>query len=260
MKAWIKYIFFLLLISSWGYCQTTINIPVGTSEAGIQQLIDNNPTAGTTFKFASGIFRVGNLKPKTGQVFEGSLTNGMPVTVLSGARELENYAYCPTCCPLCVPQNGYPYVYTFSPSIIVQASYIKKGVIPAKGDKPEERFCHQSSPYCNVIQDMFIDGQPLNPNQWQWDAQYNTDSTLITINKIFLSVNPAGKSVELGEKTWAFHGYPDFYYSSEKGINGQIACNVTIRNFIVEKYASQAQHGAIEAGLNWKIENNEVRL
>jgi hypothetical protein len=239
MKAWIKYIFFLLLISSWGYCQTIINIPVGTSEAAIQQLIDNNPTAGTTFKFAPGIFRVGNLKPKTGQIFEGTLVNGNLGTTLSGARELSNYYYS--------PGNGFPYVYSFNPGIVVAAS------------KYNQTDCHQSSPYCYILQDLFIAGQPLNPNQWQWETTLSSDSASLTISKIFLSVLPYGL-VELGEKSCAFHGYPEFYYSYQNGINGEIACNVTIRNFVVEKYASQAQHGAIEAGLNWKIENNEVRL
>lgn len=278
MRTLFKYLFASILITSsdLAYSQAIINIPVGTSEAAIQQLIDSNPTAGTTFKFAAGKFRIGNLIPKEGQVFEGTVTGGILGTTLSGARELTGHRYCPTCCPLCVPSNGFPYVYEFSSGIEVDAPVHEFDPIGCGNGTRSEKdplcaACHSSSPYCNVLQDIFIDGTPLNPSQWQWETTVDSNTKKITVLKIFLSVDPTSKTVELGEKGYAFYGHPGFVYSykdeTDNGqddgqymVRGKIIPNVTVKNFIIEKYASQAQSGAVEAGLNWKIENNEIRL
>lgn len=244
MKAFTKRILQLVLlfgVNVFSFSQTIINIDATTPTSSIQQLIDNNPTAGTIFHFAPGTYRVGNLYPKTGQIFEGTLIDGKPATVLSGARELGNYTYCPSC------STGFPYVYSFSPGITVDKSI-----------KPVDPICHSSSPYCYGLQDLFFNGLPLTPNQWQWEYTDNLDGTL-NVTKIFVSLDPSGASVELAEKRNAFHGHPNFYYRPS-GFNMEISNNVTIRNFVIEKYATPEQRGAVEAGLNWKIENNEIRF
>jgi len=66
--------------------------------------------------------------------------------------------------------------------------------------------------------------------------------------KIYVADNPAGKTVEISVTRAAFSG---------------LASNVTIKGFVVEKYAIPAQMGAIGEqyqGANWIIQGNEVKL
>jgi parallel beta-helix repeat protein len=87
------------------------------------------------------------------------------------------------------------------------------------------------------------DREDLGPGRWMWDD----DDT------IRVADDPTGRRIELGMTAHAFVGD---------------ASDVTIRGLVVEKYATSAQSGAIQAqqpgdgerGIGWLIEDVEVRL
>jgi len=104
---------------------------------------------------------------------------------------------------------------------------------------------------CALRNDLYADDEmlwrvdsrdELAPGTWWSDGR-----------RIVMADNPAGRKVEVSLTEQAFISDAD---------------NVTIRNLIVEKYASLAQNGAIQAqlpgdgarGSSWLIENVEVRL
>jgi hypothetical protein len=107
--------------------------------------------------------------------------------------------------------------------------------------------CMKTAPLCNQIQDLFVDGlmqKPattpvgLQPGWWYYDLAHQ---------RIFLSQDPAGHTVELGATPGAFYG---------------TAKNVQIRGIIVEKYATHAQQGAVgdlKEGSSWNVDKVEVR-
>src|SRR5437899_1972933 len=65
--------------------------------------------------------------------------------------------------------------------------------------------------------------------------------------RIYFADDPTGRKVEATVAAFAFES---------------LASNVLIRNVIIEKYASVAQKGAIQAqdALGWVVENCELRL
>jgi parallel beta-helix repeat protein len=104
---------------------------------------------------------------------------------------------------------------------------------------------------CGLPQDLFLDDAMLHqvthrgdlaPGRWMWDG-----------NAVILADDPTGRTVELSMIERAFVS---------------AAANVTIRYLVVEKYATLAQSGAIQAqepgdgphGFGWLIEHVEVRL
>jgi len=113
--------------------------------------------------------------------------------------------------------------------------------------------CENGYPRCNDSHSLFLDDQPLEhvasrtalgPNKWFFD--YDAD-------RIYVGQDPRGKVAEMSVTATAFLGG-----------NTQ---NVTIENLIIEKYASQAQFGAVNgnthtatAAVDWTIQNNIIRL
>jgi parallel beta-helix repeat protein len=100
---------------------------------------------------------------------------------------------------------------------------------------------------CKYADDVYFDNSPLwrvttlaelGPGEFYFD--YAGD-------QIYLADDPAGHKVEAAVATRAFKGWGS-------GANG-----VVIRGLVVEKFATEAGMGAIEAG-GWTIEDNEVRL
>lgn len=98
--------------------------------------------------------------------------------------------------------------------------------------------CLEDHPACPHREDLFVDNkvfkrvlsvEDLRPGAWYRDG-----------NKALLIEDPRGKRVEVSVVGRAFGGR---------------AADVTLRNLIVEKYASQAQAGAIDArhGTNWEF-------
>ena len=112
--------------------------------------------------------------------------------------------------------------------------------------------CEPDSPGCAYPEDLFVDDvllqhvtslSALGPGTWFFD--YAQD-------KIYLADDPAGHRVETSVSRRAFYGS---------------ASNVTLRGLIIEKYANEAQHGAIHGqdpatetiSHNWVVEANELR-
>lgn len=99
-------------------------------------------------------------------------------------------------------------------------------------------YCDEGYELCTYREDMFVDGvlyrrvddkSKLGPGLW-----YGGD------NKAYIQINPEGRLIELGVTPAAFTGK---------------AQNVTIKNIIVEKYASEAQQGAIQGtqSTGWQV-------
>ncbi len=104
--------------------------------------------------------------------------------------------------------------------------------------------CRKGFPTCRFREDLFVDGKlytrvldrdALAAGHWFYQNQ-----------KAYLRDDPTGKLVELSVTPLAIGG---------KGRN------VTLRNLVVEKYASQSQVGAIDGrkGQDWKLINLTVR-
>ena len=92
---------------------------------------------------------------------------------------------------------------------------------------------------------VFVDNTPLKPVDALSKVVPGTFYFDYNADKIYLGSNPTGHVVEAGKQAAAFSGG---------------AQDVTIQNLVVEKYDSPVQHGAIEAGVGWTLQNNEVRL
>ena len=93
---------------------------------------------------------------------------------------------------------------------------------------------------------VFVDNKPLRPVDALSKVVSGTFYFDYHADKIYIADNPAGHVVEAGRLAYAFH-----HDGAE---------NVTVKNFVVEKYDAPIQRGAINGGSNWTIENNEVRL
>jgi hypothetical protein len=107
--------------------------------------------------------------------------------------------------------------------------------------------CAKEAPACNLPEDLLIDDVPLvqvpakddvGPGRFYFDH---------AVGDIYFADNPAGHKVEATVAAFAFESR---------------APGVLIRNVTIEKYASVAQKGAIQAqqAAGWTIENCEVRL
>ncbi len=92
---------------------------------------------------------------------------------------------------------------------------------------------------------VFLDNTPLKPVDALSKVVPGTFYFDYAADKIYIADNPAGHTVEAGKQTDAFHGN---------------ATNVTVQNLVVEKYDPEIQHGAINGGQSWTIQNNEVLL
>lgn len=113
--------------------------------------------------------------------------------------------------------------------------------------------CRAETPRCYLSNELFVNNQRLQHvdalakvGLGKWFFNYDTDT-------IYLGDNPTDKLVETSITDHAF---------LTNGTNH----DVTIKNLIIEKYASPGQRGAIYAhingtqkGMGWVIENNEIR-
>lgn len=198
-----------------------VTIHPGTN---LQELVDQNPP-GTTFLIQAGTHRLQQIRPKNNDSFVG--TAG---AILSGATVLENF----------IQQDKY---------------WVADVAIP---DIPQKGKCEKlqdGTPFngCMFANDLFLNDQALmqvmslrhvEAGKWFLDPK---------INKIYISDNPIGKTLEISTTRYAIYGNSN---------------NISIRNLIIEKYANPAQEGAIHPmndaqgslGKHWEIGNNEIRL
>jgi len=108
--------------------------------------------------------------------------------------------------------------------------------------------CANHSPQCNIPEAVFLDDKPLEQVMSRGALTSERFYIDYEARRVFLGSDPANRKVEATAVDFA--------------INGP-AKNVVIENLTVEKYASPAQYGAIQAasGSNgWTIRNCEVRL
>ncbi len=105
--------------------------------------------------------------------------------------------------------------------------------------------CRKRTPLCRHREDLFVDGvmyrrvssiAELGAGRWLDDGY-----------ALHLADNPSGRKIEIGATPRAFSGR---------------ARNVVLKELVIEKYASPAQKGAIDArdGVGWSLENVVVRL
>ena len=92
---------------------------------------------------------------------------------------------------------------------------------------------------------VFVDNTPLKPVDALSKVVPGTFYFDYAADKIYIADNPSGHTIEAGKLAYAFGG---------------TAQNVTVQNFVVEKYDPAIQAGAINSGPGWTIQDNEVRL
>lgn len=107
--------------------------------------------------------------------------------------------------------------------------------------------CAASAPACNLPEGLFIDDRPLVPVLAKADVAPGRFYFDHAAAKIYFADNPIGRKVEATAASFAFES---------------AAPGVLIRNITIEKYASVAQKGAIQAqdAKGWTVENCELRL
>ncbi len=194
--------------------------------ANIPNVVSTNPE-GTTFVIHAGLYRLQTpISAKKGDVF-----SGQPGAILSGARLLTSFKS-------------------------TSSDYYVTGQTQQGQVTEPSTWCQAGYPRCNRPEDLYVDDVPLvhvdtlsslGPGTWFFD--YANDS-------ICLYDNPAGHKVETSVTPSAFAPGP--------------ANKVTIQGLIVEKFATPLLMGAVAGtgtgdgstnkGINWVVENNEIRL
>lgn len=108
--------------------------------------------------------------------------------------------------------------------------------------------CNETAPLCTYPHDVFLDGRRLKPVQSI--AQLRHGDVFFTPGQvpIWVADDPRDHRVEVSVASRAFRGWQTEAYG------------VTIRGLMIEKFASEAQTGAIQATSGWRIINNEIRL
>lgn len=101
---------------------------------------------------------------------------------------------------------------------------------------------------CKFANDVYYDDVAMRRVLAVTDLRPGTFYFDYAADRIFIGSPPAGHKVEVAVATRAWEGV------------GVGAYNVTVRNLIVQKFATEAQVAAIDAGRGWDVENNEVRL
>jgi hypothetical protein len=119
----------------------------------------------------------------------------------------------------------------------------------AKGQEARSHrqgYCMPTSPTCNFPETLFIDDQPLTRVMRKDDLVHGSFFFDLAASRIYIADDPHGRTVELATAAFAFAGY---------------ASGVFVNGVTIEKFASPAQRGAIDAqnGRSWVIENCEIR-
>jgi len=111
----------------------------------------------------------------------------------------------------------------------------------------EHGLCAKQVPACGLPEGLFIDDKPLAHVLSKNDVEAGRFYFDHVGGRIYFADDPTGREVEATVATFAFESR---------------ASNVLITNVTIEKYASAAQKGAIQAeeATGWTIQNCEVRL
>jgi parallel beta-helix repeat protein len=136
--------------------------------------------------------------------------------------------------------NGAILVTSFSQ---VGTAWVARGVLPTAPNT--NGVCMAGYSGCKYSEAVFYDGRPLwrvmslsglGPGKFYEDYQAGT---------LYIADDPAGHQVEVARAKGAINAW---------------ASGVTVQGLVVEKFANDAQRGAIVGGSDWTIERNEVRL
>jgi hypothetical protein len=202
-----------------------------TPSENVQARLDAAPT-GATLCFAPGLYRTGDLTPKTGQRLVGAPGRG---SILDGSKKVTGFV-----------KSGIVWVATgqnFNP-VVVLASEGKRECESEPAD------CHYADLFLDgVRQKRVLSMAAVTPGSWHWD--YATD-------KVYLGTDPAGKQVELTGHDSAVSGTA---YSIEgfvirrygfRAVTG--ASSVTVRDNEITR-----NHGTgLKVGGNSKVIGNHI--
>jgi parallel beta-helix repeat protein len=106
--------------------------------------------------------------------------------------------------------------------------------------------CMETSPTCGFPETLFIDNKPLIRVMRKDELTIGRFFWDISVAKIYIAEDPNGRTVELAAAAFAFAGK---------------VSDVLISDLLIEKFASPAQRGAIDAqdGVRWIIQKCEIR-
>jgi parallel beta-helix repeat protein len=203
----------------------TVNVPQGAS---IQAAVNANPP-GTVLQLSPGLYRQQTVDAKDGDQIVGALGgNGERLTTLSGAQLLTSFT-----------RDGF-------------GNYVATTNQTQPGQRTGE--CLSGYSRCTYPEDLFYDNQPylhsavggaaLAPGQYFFDYP----SGRIYFKPRNGGDDPAQHTVE--------------YSRNAIAVRGQYSPNVTVKNLIIEKYATPNQFGAVGdqyPATGWTVQNNEIR-
>jgi parallel beta-helix repeat protein len=105
--------------------------------------------------------------------------------------------------------------------------------------------CVAEAPACELPEDLYIDGERMKRQMSLDDVDVESWYLDYESDVVYLGRDPSGSEVELSVVPHAFGGQAE---------------NVIIEGLVIEKYASPAQRGAINAGRAWTLVGNEIRF
>jgi hypothetical protein len=123
------------------------------------------------------------------------------------------------------------------------SAWMARGIVPTAPST--NGVCMPGYSGCKYSEAVFYDSRPLwrvmslselGPGKFYEDYQAGT---------LYVADDPAGHQVEVARAKGAINSW---------------ASGVTVRDLVVEKFANDAQRGAVIAGSDWTVERNEVRL
>jgi len=236
----MKYIITILSMFLTGAAIGQIELNVGDN---FQNVVDSHPK-GTTFIIKAGLHRMQTILARDGDSFIGELdANGNRLSVMRGSQILTGFTSA---------NDGNGTYWTLNGQVGDNFTF-------DLGVCLDNRDCYRA-------EDIYIDCLPLIKVNSLAEMDQE-DECFISGSNVYIRTNPANKLVEASVNKFAIHAEGAV---ADSGLNA--ASNLTVKNLIVEQYATPAQHGAIHSGLNnqtrigermgpnWLIENNEVRF
>jgi parallel beta-helix repeat protein len=218
----------LLLTGTGGSSGIATGVAIQTSDAA-QDIINGQP-AGATFLIKTGTHRLDSISPRGGDIFIGE--SG---AILSGAKLLASGSF--------VTAGSFWKIGSQTQTLASRVG----GCQLTLADNPMGVVDWAVSyPGCDFAEELFIDDVrqvrvealvDMGAGEWYFDD---------AADEIHIGTNPSGHTIETSVTTYAFNKTAD---------------NVTIRNLIIEKYASPAQYGAINAEdtSGWLVADNTIR-
>ena len=199
--------------------------PADTESSSLRDIV-NSYGENTRFLIKAGTYRMQTISPKKGMVFYGDVdTNGKRYTILNGSRLLKDFQR--------------------SDGLYFVTGQDQEGDTNGEPETGWEGSVHPEDLFFDdVALRQVLTKSEVTTDTWYFD--YDNDT-------IWFANDPTGHRVETSVTPYAFH----------ETHNATTASQVTIKGFVVEKYANKAQKGAIGGeGLNeqWYIAYNETRL